>query len=144
MLESYWLILTGLGLRRSELEVRVLAFRFGWQFTYPQYNNHQSFQLGLEVNRRTVFYIQSRDVVHSFWIPEFGPKMDAVPGLTTVLRYTPDKTGLFSVQCAELCGIGHSVMVAPARVMSSGDFRELGGSPARRYLYACSRTHRVA
>jgi cytochrome c oxidase subunit 2 len=109
---------------QSELEVNVTAFRFGWQFNYPQYGNVQTFQLGLALDRRTVFYIQSKDVVHSFWVPEFGPKQDAVPGLTTVLRYTPDKAGQFTVQCSQLCGYGHSDMVAPVSVMSSANFEQ--------------------
>ena len=105
----------------SELQVNVLAFRFGWQFEYPEYNI-QSFELYLPVDRRVVFSIQSRDVVHSFWVPEFGPKQDAVPGMTTVLRITPTRIGQYTVRCAELCGSGHTFMTAPCSVVSSGDF----------------------
>ncbi len=114
--------ITRTGASQSELQVNVTAFRFGWQFSYPQYGNVQSFQLGLAANRETVFNIQSRDVVHAFWVPEFGPSQDAVPGLTTILRYTPDKEGQFLVQCNELCGYGHSTMLAPVTVMSANDF----------------------
>jgi cytochrome c oxidase subunit II len=107
----------------SELQVNVLAFRFGWQFTYPSYNNIQSFELELPVDQPVLFQIQSKDVVHSFWVQQFGPKQDAVPGLTTELRITPTEIGDFQVRCSQLCGYGHTLMVAPVHVVSYSDFQ---------------------
>ncbi len=106
---------------QTEVQVNVLAFRWGWQFTYPEYG-FRSFQLSLPVDRPVIFNIESRDVVHSFWVPEFGPKQDAVPGKPTTLRLTPTKTGQYQVLCAELCGMGHTIMTAPAVVFSAADF----------------------
>ncbi len=106
----------------TELQVNVMAFRFGWRFTYPQYGNISSAILELPVDRRVHFEIQSMDVVHSFWVQELGPKQDAVPGMTTELYVTPTKTGNYLVECSQLCGYGHTLMVAPCRVVSAADF----------------------
>lgn len=108
---------------QTELEINVLAFRFGWQFEYPEYNI-RSFELGLPVERRVVLHMQSRDVIHSFWVPQFGPKKDVVPGMTTELRFTPIEIGQYTLECAELCGYGHSFMTAPVKVTSAEDFQK--------------------
>ena len=59
------------------------------------------------------------DVIHSFWVPEWRIKKDAVPGITTRAYITPDKTGDFTLVCTELCGFGHSTMRAPVVVEDS-------------------------
>lgn len=61
--------------------------------------------------------IESLDVLHSFWVPQFFQKQDAVPGLPTKLTITPIKLGTFPVICVELCGLGHSTMRSEAVVM---------------------------
>lgn len=109
---------------QGDLQVNVLAFRFGWQFTYPQYGDIASFELEMPVNRRVHFEIQSKDVVHSFWVAALGPKQDAVPGMTTDLYITPTRVGSYQVQCSQLCGSGHSLMVASAVVVSPSDFQK--------------------
>jgi cytochrome c oxidase subunit 2 len=58
------------------------------------------------------------DVIHSFWVPEFRLKRDAVPGMTTEIRVTPSRRGSYSGVCAELCGLGHATM--RARVVVEG------------------------
>jgi cytochrome c oxidase subunit II len=110
------------GTPQTEMEVDVTAFRYGWKFDYPA-DKIQSYVLYLPVNQKIVFKIQSLDVVHSFWVQEFGPKQDAVPGLTTELRVTPDKVGQYFVECSQLCGAGHTNMIAPVSVVSPADFQ---------------------
>jgi cytochrome c oxidase subunit 2 len=61
-------------------------------------------------------------VIHSFWVPEFRLKSDAVPGLTTKIRLTPNRLGRYQVVCAELCGIGHSTMRQDVRVIPASQF----------------------
>ena len=107
----------------TELEIKVTAARFSWQFDYPAYNI-SSFELHVPVNQRLHIVLQSKDVVHSFWVQEWGPKQDAVPGITTEVRYTPNQTGEFLVQCSQLCGYGHTYMTAPVFVTSSEDFQK--------------------
>jgi cytochrome c oxidase subunit II len=105
----------------SELKVRVIAQQFAWRFEYPK-ERVRSNELVLPVNRPVDFDIESRDVIHSFWVPEFRLKSDAVPGLTTDIRVTPSRIDNYKVVCAELCGIGHSTMRQRVRVVSQGEF----------------------
>ena len=64
-------------------------------------------------------------MLHSFWVPQFGQKMDAVPGIKTHINVTPKHTGEFAVVCAELCGLGHATMRAgKARVFDAGRLRQ--------------------
>jgi len=114
--------ITRIGPPQTYLAINVTASRFEWQFNYPTYNI-TSFQLELPVNEQVVFEMQSKDVVHSFWVPEFGPKQDVVPGMTTQLRVTPTVTGNYTVQCSQLCGDGHTYMTAPVTVVSPADFQ---------------------
>jgi len=64
----------------------------------------------------------ARDVIHSFFVPEFGQKRDAVPGIRTELVITPTKVGEYPVECTELCGLGHSLMRSQAIVMEKTAF----------------------
>ncbi|HSJ57989.1 MAG TPA: cytochrome c oxidase subunit II [Anaerolineae bacterium] len=105
----------------DELEVRVLGFQFGWRFEYPD-AGVTSNQLYLPVDRQTRFVLTSQDVIHSFWIPEFRIKQDAVPGMFTELRITPTEVGDYRVRCAELCGYAHAAMYAPVVVVEQQDF----------------------
>jgi cytochrome c oxidase subunit II len=67
-------------------------------------------------------------VIHSFWVPEFGQKEDAVPGLVTNLVITPKRLGTFPVICTELCGLGHALMRSEAQVMTAAKFKQWAGS----------------
>ncbi len=107
---------------QPELIVNVTAQRFVWSFSYPQYSINTTYQLEVPVNRRILFHIQALDVIHSFWVQAWGPKQDAVPGLSPDLRITPTKLGDFTVQCNQLCGFGHTNMQAPVSVVSEADF----------------------
>jgi cytochrome c oxidase subunit 2 len=111
----------------QELVVRVTAFQFGWAFEYPEYGVTSS-ELYLPVGRKVKFEITSRDVIHSFWVPEFRVKQDAVPGRWTELRVTPTEIADFRIRCAEMCGYAHSAMYAPVVVVEPNDFEAwLGG-----------------
>jgi cytochrome c oxidase subunit 2 len=106
----------------NPLVVNVTGEQWLWNFSYPQYGNAQSTALELPVNRPVIFHIQSVDVQHSFWIPAFGIKQDAVPGETTTISATPETIGTYVVRCAELCGLYHAYMETPVYVVSAGDF----------------------
>ena len=64
----------------------------------------------LPKDRPVEFRVNTDDVLHDFWVPAFRLKTDAVPGITTKIRLTPNRLGRYEVVCAELCGIGHSTM----------------------------------
>jgi cytochrome c oxidase subunit II len=104
------------------LRVDVLAQQFAWQFTYPEQGNVVATNLYLPVGRSTRLVLQARDVIHSFWVPEFGQKQDAVPGITTTVIVTPTRTGEYRLICTELCGLGHALMRTRAIVLSQGEF----------------------
>ncbi|HEV7773944.1 MAG TPA: cytochrome c oxidase subunit II [Conexibacter sp.] len=108
----------------DELVVKVHAIQFAWSFEYPQANGRPvvSNQLYLPKDKPVRFDIDSQDVLHDFWVPAFRVKIDAVPGITTRLRATPTRIGIFPVVCAELCGLGHSVMRSTAHVLSPAAF----------------------
>lgn len=105
------------------LHVNVTGEQWLWDYSYPQYKNISGTTLYLQVNRPVEFTIQSIDVQHSFWVPAFGIKQDAVPGETTHISVTPNKIGTYVVRCAELCGLYHAYMETPIHVVSAGDFQ---------------------
>lgn len=80
--------------------------------------------LHLPINRPVLVEIRSKDVLHSFFVPEFRVKMDAVPGLVTRIWFTPTKKGTFDVLCAELCGIAHFQMKSKIIVEAAEDFQQ--------------------
>jgi cytochrome c oxidase subunit 2 len=104
------------------LQVKVIGQQFAWKFQYPDYGNRESGELVLPVQREAKFTMEAVDVIHSFWVPEFGQKQDAVPGIETTILVTPKHTGEFAVICTELCGLGHATMRAKARVVSEAEF----------------------
>ena len=104
------------------LRVEVLAQQFAWQFTYPQQDGIKATDLYLPVDRSTRLVLNARDVLHSFWVPEFGQKQDAVPGIVTTVIVTPTKTGEYRLLCTELCGQGHALMRTRAIVVSQAEF----------------------
>ena len=81
-------------------------------------------ELVLPVGRQAHFTMEAVDVIHSFWVPNLGQKMDAVPGIETTINVTPNRTGEFAVVCTELCGLGHATMRANARVVTQAEFDE--------------------
>jgi cytochrome c oxidase subunit 2 len=103
------------------IQLNVVAFQWGWRFEYPQ-GGFNSNKLYLPVNKQVVLKMQSLDVIHSFWVPEFRVKQDIVPGRTTDYRITPIKTGEYKVRCAELCGTSHSYMESFIEVVSQADY----------------------
>jgi cytochrome c oxidase subunit II len=108
----------------NPLRVNVLAQQFAWSFEYPQNDDVKSPILYLPVDRSTKLYLTSRenDVIHSFWVPEFGQKQDVVPGIVTTLVVTPTKEGEYRLICTELCGLGHALMRTRAVVVSASAF----------------------
>ncbi|HXF71061.1 MAG TPA: cytochrome c oxidase subunit II [Actinomycetota bacterium] len=112
---------------RDELVVRAEASRWSWAVTYPNGVTTRD-ELVLPAGRRVRFEVTSTDILHSFWIPAFRLKVDAVPGMTTVVHATPTRVGssdhdpALRVQCAELCGLGHSMMSMRVRVVDQETF----------------------
>jgi cytochrome c oxidase subunit II len=117
-----WIVLDDLEAKQSdELVVNVTGQQFTWSFGYPG-EKVRTNTLVLPKDRPVEFRINTKDVIHDFWVPEFRLKSDAVPGLTTKIRLTPNRLGHYQVVCAELCGIGHSTMRQLVRVVEPPAF----------------------
>lgn len=102
------------------VEIRVIGFQWGWRFEYPQ--GVISNTLYLPVDKQVVLKMESNDVLHSFWVPEFRVKHDLVPGRVEEYRITPTLAGDYKVLCAEICGTSHAYMVADVKVVSQAEY----------------------
>jgi cytochrome c oxidase subunit II len=109
-------------LPKNHLRVNVTAEQFAWSFTYPKYQGLTISQLRLPLGETVQLKMHSKDVIHSFWVPQFGQKQDLVPGITTQLIITPKRLGTYPVVCTELCGEGHALMRSEAIVMKPKAF----------------------
>jgi len=108
----------------NEMVIEVVGQQWAWTFSYPDYEEvGTSSRLVLLVDQPVLLKMNSRDVLHSFWVPEFRVKKDLVPGQETYLRITPNKIGDYKVGCAEICGFDHANMLADVWVRSEEDFR---------------------
>lgn len=125
--------------------IRAQAYKWDWSFYYPELDNQVSASLVLEVNQPVKLEMQSTDIIHAFWVPEFRVKQDVVPlnpndprqsfrdtelydpeaanYTPTVLRITPTQTGVYRVRCAEICGTNHYGMLAHVHVLDAADYQ---------------------
>ena len=100
------------------MEVRVVGEQFAWTFFYERGGEEvASRELHVPIDRQVRFTLQSKDVLHDFWVPAFRMKKDAVPGIDVTYTVTPNRLGSYPIVCAELCGLGHAVMRSTATVV---------------------------
>lgn len=120
----YAIILLGeiLAPEPDEMVVHVTGRQWSWSFNYPDIENKGNADLVLPVNQPILLEMESQDVLHSFWVPEFRVKQDLVPGSTKVLRFTPTEIGEYKLRCAEICGLQHAIMLANVNVVSQADW----------------------
>ena len=109
-------------LPKKHIRVNVTAQQFAWTFQYPASKGLTTSSLRLPLGEAVELKMQSKDVIHSFWVPQFGQKQDVVPGITTRLVITPKRLGTYPVVCTELCGEGHALMRSQAIVMKPAAF----------------------
>jgi cytochrome c oxidase subunit 2 len=105
----------------STLEVRITGQQWSWSFEYPEYGI-TSTELILPVGKQVLLTLTSVDVIHSFWVPEFRVKQDALPGMVRELLVTPSRIGEYNLVCSEMCGSRHAYMTAPVRVVTAEGF----------------------
>jgi cytochrome c oxidase subunit 2 len=106
----------------NALEVKVTGRQFYWQYEYPKdvvAIDRMRAPEGVPV--RLELTAPDDDVIHSWWIPALGGKLDAIPGRTNVTWFEATRTGTFGGQCAELCGIAHAKMLATVEVLPRGE-----------------------
>ena len=102
-----------------DLRVHVGAEQFWWRVDYEGAGDSRvtsANEIHLPLGATVEFVLTSTDVIHSFWIPALGGKMDVIPGRTNVLRLTPTKAGVYRGVCAEFCGPSHALMAFPVIV----------------------------
>jgi len=107
-------------LPEADSTIRIIGQQWAWTFQHPGPDNILDTAddiftvdaLHVEVEKTYHFRLESRDVLHSFSVPVFRLKQDAVPGRAITGWFRPSRTGEHDIQCAEICGIGHGVMAA--------------------------------
>ena len=107
----------------QQLEIKVTGRQFYWQYEYPNGAiaiDQMRAPAGVPV--KLVVSAPDSDVIHSWWIPALGGKIDAIPGRTNETWFEADKEGVYTGQCAELCGLEHARMLASVEVMSRSAF----------------------
>jgi cytochrome c oxidase subunit II len=95
------------------LRVEVRAHQWWWEFVYPDADGgplYTAAELHVPAGKRVELHVTSDDVIHSFWVPRLGRKIDAIPGLTNVITLQADQPGLYWGQCSEFCGLHHAAM----------------------------------
>ncbi len=108
-------------------EITVQGERWWWRVTYHDEDVTRlasANEIRLEAGRPVHINLTSQDVIHSFWVPALAGKVDAIPGRTNTLSFTPDKPGIYRGQCAEYCGGPHALMALRVVVMSSEDYAQ--------------------
>jgi cytochrome c oxidase subunit 2 len=110
-----------------EMVVEVTGQQFAWSYNYPSSVTGgaplKTTHLYVPDNESVFFKIHSLDVIHAFWIPAFRLQIDAVPGITTSYRATPDRLGSYPVVCNLLCGVGHGLMRSTIHVVTPAGFQ---------------------
>jgi cytochrome c oxidase subunit 2 len=111
----------------TEMVVEVTGQQFAWSYEYPASVTGgaplKTTQLYVPENESVYFKIHSVDVIHAFWIPAFRLQIDAVPGITTSYRATPNRIGSYPVVCNLLCGVGHGLMRSTIHVVAPNQFQ---------------------
>lgn len=122
-----------------ETQIEVIGKRWAWDFNYVNEDVHfsgvqvQTDESGeateetmpvlyLPVGKTTEIKLESRDVIHSFWVVEYLYKKDMIPGKTNYMSFTPEKTGVYMGKCAELCGEYHSMMLFELHVVEQAEY----------------------
>ncbi len=110
------------------LRIKAIAHQWWWEFQYPDYNITTANEMFVPENRPVVIELTSADVIHSFWIPRWGGKVDNIPGETNMIHYTTPPVenaelgDYYWGHCAELCGLSHARMRFQAVVLTEERF----------------------
>ena len=105
----------------NAMHIKVLAFQWGWRFTYPN-GKTLTGELRVPAGVPIVLEITSSDVFHTFSIPAFKVKRDAIPGRVNYVWFEGKYAGEYTIRCYELCGVGHAKMLATLLVMEPDQF----------------------
>jgi len=107
----------------APIPIEVTALQFAFLFHYPK-GDIISGELHVPVGHPVSMKLESKDVIHAFWVPEFRIKQDVIPGQPTILNFTPTKPGRYPIICAELCGPYHGGMRSTVVVEEQNNYQE--------------------
>ncbi len=113
------------------LTVRVVGNQWWWSFEYPDLGITTANELHVPTDRPIKLELQSSDVVHSFWVPQIGWKLDTIPGRTNIMSFTVNQAGTFEGACAEFCGAQHAWMRIKVVASPKDDFSAWSAQQAR-------------
>lgn len=148
------------GGERASMRIEVIGHQFWWRIVYHRPDGSavvSANEVRLPVGERVEFELKSADMIHSFWIPALGGKMDLIPGRTNRLSLLATKAGTYRGQCAEFCGTSHALMAFPAVAMEPAAFEawldgrsrpsaglDVGAGRALFERQGCGECHQVA
>lgn len=113
------------GGEKAETRIEIVGSQFWWRVVYHRPDGSaviSANEVRLPVGERVEFELKSADMIHSFWIPVLGGKMDLIPGRTNRLSLRATKAGTYRGQCAEFCGMSHALMAFPVVAMDPEAF----------------------
>jgi len=105
------------------IQIEVLAQMFSWIFVYENDKETEN-ELVVPKDHAIKLNISSLDVLHSFYLPAFRVKVDAVKGMPTYAWFFADEVGEYDIQCTEYCGVGHSEMLAKLRIVEEDEYEK--------------------
>lgn len=114
------------GGEQSRLRIEVVGSQFWWRVVYHRDDRASivsANEIRMPVGERVEFSLSSADMIHSFWIPALGGKMDLIPGRVNRLSLRATRPGTYRGQCAEFCGVSHALMAFPVVAMEPGEFQ---------------------
>jgi cytochrome c oxidase subunit 2 len=157
---SFRLLFLQLDIPKADLTVKATGKQWYWSYAYPDNGkfefdsllaeDKQPRLLGVDnelvvpVNKVVVVQVTGADVIHSFAVPAFGIKIDAIPGRLNETWFKATKTGMFYGQCSELCGRDHAFMPIAVRVVSDQDFAAWVESAKKKYAALPGTTYALA
>ena len=113
---------------KNPLSIQVVGYQWWWEITYPNNDASQTLvtanEIHIPVGVPVVINTASRDVIHSFWVPNLNGKRDLIPGYSTAFWIQADKPGVYRGQCAEFCGIQHAKMAFYLVAESNEEFQK--------------------
>ena len=122
------------GAPSDSMVVNVTAQQFAFSYTYGANSGaaqgkapSTATTLVVPEDTPVKLLVHAKDVVHDWWVPALGPKIDAIPGQSTTTWFESTRTGTFHGQCAEFCGVGHATMLITVKVVSAADWETYAG-----------------
>lgn len=95
---------------QAVMQIEVTGHQWWWEVHYPDHGITLTNEVRVPAGEPVDFVLYSGDVIHSFWVPQLGRKLDMIPGHRNVLRLQADEPGVYHGQCAEFCGVAHAHM----------------------------------